>query len=69
MAATAKNQLRLEEASDFFGPRTFARIMGIAEGQAYNLVKTPGFPAIRVGKKWIISKMGLIRWMQERGLA
>lgn len=69
MAATAKNPLKLEEVPEFFGPRVLGRIMGIAEGQAYNLARSQGFPAIRVGRKLLISKRGLIRWMQERGLA
>jgi hypothetical protein len=69
MAATARNPLKLEEAPDFFSPRILGRVLGIAEGQAYRLARSQGFPAIRVGKKLIISKMGLIRWMQERGLA
>ncbi|MBE3585816.1 MAG: helix-turn-helix domain-containing protein [Thermoanaerobacter sp.] len=63
------NRIRLEDAPDFFGPRDLGRIMGINEKAAYDLAHSQGFPTIRVGKKLIISKMGLIRWMGERGLA
>ncbi|MGB9826444.1 MAG: DNA-binding protein [Desulfofundulus sp.] len=63
------NRLRLEDAPDFFGPRELGRIMGINEKAAYALAHSKGFPVLRVGKKLLISKMGLIKWLGRQGLA
>lgn len=30
------------------------------------IVKTPGFPAFRMGRRWIIPRDALIRWLNER---
>jgi len=41
--------------------------LGISTGKAYELVKTEGFPIVRVGRKVLISKSGLIRWIEKGG--
>lgn len=30
------------------------------------IVKTPGFPAFRMGRRWIIPRDALIRWLNDR---
>lgn len=62
----ATNRLRLEEVGDFFDPRILARLLGVAEGKAYALVKTKGFPARRVGRRWIISKVAFLNWWNSK---
>ena len=49
--------LNLQEAAVFMG--TNRTTMGM-------IVNTPGFPAFRVGRRWIIPRDALIRWMNER---
>ncbi len=49
-----------------------AKVLGISRPVAYNLANITGFPAIRVGRRILISKAGLERWVSEqegRGVA
>ncbi|MGB9792111.1 MAG: helix-turn-helix domain-containing protein [Thermacetogeniaceae bacterium] len=62
----ASNRVHLEEVGDFFDPRTLARLLGIAEGKAYQLVKRKGFPALRVGRRWVINKAAFIEWFNSQ---
>ncbi|HAP93800.1 MAG TPA: excisionase [Desulfotomaculum sp.] len=62
---TASQKIRLEEASDFFGPREMARLLGLNAKRAYEMTRLPGFPARRLGRKIIISKAGFLRWFEE----
>lgn len=49
----------------FFGPRELAKFLGIGEAAAYSLAKRKGFPALRVGRKFRISREGLREWLQR----
>ena len=40
--------------------------LGISMPKAYELVRTPGFPALHVGRKVLINKDMLIGWMAEQ---
>lgn len=40
--------------------------LGISMPKAYELVRTPGFPALHVGRKVLINKDLLIGWMAEQ---
>ncbi|RKO67047.1 DNA binding domain-containing protein, excisionase family [Desulfofundulus australicus DSM 11792] len=59
---TASNRLNLNDVGDFIGPREVARILGIAEARAYQLVRSQGFPAKQIGRRWIINKQAFIDW-------
>ena len=48
----------------FFGPRELSAFMGIGITKAYQLSRSVGFPAIRIGKNIRISRDGLRRWVQ-----
>ena len=45
------------------------RIMGISRMSAYELVHTPGFPAVRSGRLIRISKKAFFDWMEKGDLA
>ena len=45
------------------------RIMGISRASAYELVHTPGFPAVRSGRLIKISKKAFFDWMEKGDLA
>ena len=45
-----------------------AVVLGIGRELAYEFVKTPGFPAIRIGKRIIIPKQALETWMMNESL-
>lgn len=50
---------------DVFSPQCLKAVLGVSNGFAYNLVRTPGFPAVFDRTRIVISKQGLIRWIQE----
>lgn len=43
-----------------------ADALGIGINQAYNLVRAPGFPALKIGSRYLISKTGLEAWIEEQ---
>ncbi len=40
--------------------------LSIGRKKAYELVNSKGFPAFRIGKKILVSKEGLDKWMKEQ---
>lgn len=43
-----------------------ASILQISRGMAYQLVKRKDFPKLRIGKRIIIPRDGLIDWLKEQ---
>ena len=43
-----------------------AKIVGISDRYMYSLVKTEGFPTIRIGKRLLVSRPGLERWLEAK---
>ena len=56
----------LEEVPATFGPMELAGIMGISRNKAYELVNTPGFPKMRVGRRIVISKKHFFAWLDVK---
>ena len=46
--------------------KEMAKLLGISAKSAYDLVKTPGFPLIRVGKRQLIPTEALKKWLDEQ---
>lgn len=42
-----------------------AKILGIAECNAYELEKRPDFPSYRIGRRIIVPRHLFIRWMEQ----
>lgn len=42
------------------------KIIGVSYPVMLQLANQPGFPAFRIGKKWIVSSGELMRWMGEK---
>lgn len=42
------------------------RIFKCGQRQAYELVKTPGFPSFRVGTKLLVEREALMKWIEEQ---
>lgn len=61
----ASERKNFDELPDFFGPKELGRLLGVGQIRAYELAKSEGFPAMRIGKKLIISKAGLARWQEQ----
>lgn len=49
-----------------FSPKRLIEALGISNGYAYTLVRTPGFPAVFERNRIVISKAGLVRWIKEQ---
>ncbi len=45
------------------------RVMGISRASAYELVRTPGFPAARSGRLIKVSKKAFFDWLEHGGTA
>ncbi len=40
-------------------------VLGISRVKAYELANSQGFPKIRIGKRILIPKESLLKWLQE----
>lgn len=41
------------------------KILKIGRNSAYNLMKTPGFPSMQMGRKWLISEEAFKEWLKD----
>lgn len=46
--------------------REAAEVVGISTRYMYELAKVEGFPTIKVGKRLLVSRKGLERWVEEQ---
>lgn len=46
--------------------REMGAYMGVGRKKSYELVNSKGFPAFRIGRKILISKEGLEKWIQKQ---
>ena len=53
---------------EVFSPKLLQKALGISNGFAYNLVRTPGFPAVIDRDRIIVNKQGLVRWIKKNEL-
>ncbi len=42
-----------------------ATVLSISRAGAYNLMKSKGFPALRVGKRIVVTKASFIQWVEK----
>lgn len=47
--------------------RELANDLNVSVATAYKLVKTPGFPVIRVGKRFLIPEVAYNKWLATAG--
>lgn len=55
----------LASLPEVFPPNRLITAFRISHGFAYTLVHLPGFPAVKERDRIIVSKQGLIRWIQS----
>lgn len=46
-----------------------AQVLGISRAGAYTLMRSKGFPTIRIGKRMVVPKEKLLAWMEEQTAA
>ena len=42
-----------------------AQLLGISRANAYQLMHSDGFPTLKIGKRLLVPKSGLQRWVNE----
>ena len=47
-------------------PAEAAALLGVSLPTFYQLCRREGFPSIRVGRKILISKSGLCKWLEQQ---
>ncbi len=57
----------LDEMPLILTVRDIEKIMGISKVKAYELVRTEGFPVIKVGRRITIPKPAFERWLNSCG--
>lgn len=43
-----------------------AQVIGVSRTTMYKMMKVNGFPTVRVGKRLLVSRKGLERWVEEQ---
>lgn len=43
-----------------------AQVLGISRAGAYQLMHAKGFPTIRIGKRMVVPKENLLRWLDSK---
>ena len=50
----------------FLNAELLAKVLGVGVSSAYELMHEKGFPSIRIGKRFIVPRDDLKRWMEDR---
>lgn len=45
------------------GAEDVAQVLGVSRTQAYNLMRSEGFPTLKIGKRMSVPKNKLIEWI------
>lgn len=54
------------ELNDILSVKELGQFLRIHANGAYELVRSQGFPSIRVGKKFLIPKAALLKWLEQQ---
>lgn len=61
-----KASINLNEPRLLITVEEAAKLLNVGMNRAYILVRTPGFPALRIGHKYFVNKMGLQKWIDKQ---
>ena len=50
----------------FLNAEMVAKVLGVSISSAYELMHEKGFPSVRIGKRFIVPRDDLKRWMDEQ---
>jgi len=54
-----------DEFPAVMGVSDLQQILPLSRAGIYNLVNSNGFPVVRVGKRFLVPKAGLIAWLEQ----
>lgn len=63
---SVSNRISFNDLNDVISPKEMGQYLGIHLNAAYQLSKQQGFPSLRVGKKILIPKQGLAKWLESQ---
>jgi excisionase family DNA binding protein len=43
-----------------------AQVLGISRAHAYELMRSKGFPTLRIGKRMTVLKVKLLEWIEQQ---
>ena len=60
------NYQSYEDLPLFLNAELLAKVLGVGASSAYELMHEKGFPSVRIGKRFIVPRDDLKRWMEEQ---
>ena len=60
----ATSSTRLEDLPDVIPVKTVAAVLGCAENTCYAAIRAHELPAVRLGRRLLVSKAALVRWLE-----
>ena len=60
------NYQNYEDLPLFLNAELLAKVLGVGVSSAYELMHEKGFPSVRIGKRFIVPRDDLKRWMEEQ---
>lgn len=60
------DKLQLSDFPDFFTPDMLSAVLPVSKSTLYRALRQGTIPCLRVGKRFILSRIHLERWMEER---
>ena len=58
--------MELEDLPFSLNAQQVADVLGVAKNTAYTLMHSEGFPTIRIGRRMVVPKEKLLRWMADQ---
>lgn len=58
--------IELEDLPFSLNAQQVADVLGVAKNTAYTLMHSEGFPTIRIGRRMVVPKEQLLRWMKDQ---
>jgi len=63
---TVANRKTLAELPDVMSVQQLGQFLGVHANGVYELVHQQSFPSIQIGRKFVIPKAGLVKWLEEQ---
>ena len=60
------NYTSMEQLPITLSANQVAQVLGISRANAYTLMHSRGFPTIQIGKRMVVPKDKLIKWMEAQ---
>ena len=62
----SQNKTSYDQLPIMLNANTIAQTLGISRAGAYELMHSKGFPTLRIGKRMMVNKEQLIKWIEMK---